>query len=59
MYIKVLEDQPWALLVVRPRWFGKSLFINMMRLYYDKLEVGNLCECSKCSHPQKSPCLDS
>ena len=41
MYIKVLEEQPWTLFFVRPRRFGKSLFINMMRLYYDKLEAGN------------------
>ena len=41
MYIKALEDQPWALFFVRPRRFGKSLFINMMRLYYDKLEAEN------------------
>ena len=41
MYIKALEDQPWTLFFVRPRRFGKSLFINMMRLYYDKLEAGH------------------
>ena len=41
MYIKALEDQPRTLFFVRPRRFGKSLFINMMRLYYDKLEAEN------------------
>ena len=41
MYIKALEDQARTLIFIRPRRFGKSLFINMMRLYYDKLEAEN------------------
>ena len=41
MYIKALEDQARTLIFIRPRRFGKSLFINMMRLYYDKLEAGH------------------
>lgn len=41
MYLPMLEGQSDTLIFIRPRRFGKSLFINMMRLYYDKLEAGN------------------
>ena len=41
MYLPILEGQSDTLIFIRPRRFGKSLFINMMRLYYDKLEAGN------------------
>ena len=36
MYLAELEKQPRNLIFIRPRRFGKSLFINMMRAYYDK-----------------------
>ena len=37
MYLEELEQQPSSLFFIRPRRFGKSLFISMMRAYYDKL----------------------
>lgn len=37
MYLEELELQPSSLFFIRPRRFGKSLFISMMRAYYDKL----------------------
>ena len=36
MYLAELEKQPRTLIFIRPRRFGKSLFISMMRAYYDK-----------------------
>ena len=36
MYLEELESQPRTLIFVRPRRFGKSLFISMMQAYYDK-----------------------
>ena len=36
MYLAELENQPRNLIFIRPRRFGKSLFISMMRAYYDK-----------------------
>ena len=41
MYLPILEGQSDTLIYIRPRRIGKSLFINMMRLYYDKLEAEN------------------
>ncbi len=41
MYIKALENQSRTLIFIRPRRFGKSLFLNMLRLYYDKSEAEN------------------
>ncbi|MGN0190634.1 MAG: ATP-binding protein [Candidatus Cryptobacteroides sp.] len=41
MYIEKIENQPRTLIFIRPRRFGKSLFINMMRLYYDKNAAGD------------------
>ena len=41
MYIEELERQPRTLIFIRPRRFGKSLFINMMQLYYDKAAAGD------------------
>ena len=35
MYIPKLVDEPDALFFIRPRRFGKSLFISMLRAYYD------------------------
>lgn len=36
MYLPKLEDVGDFLFFIRPRRFGKSLFISMMRAYYDK-----------------------
>lgn len=36
MYLTELEKKPDTLIFIRPRRFGKSLFISMMRAYYDK-----------------------
>lgn len=35
MYLPMLEDEADALFFIRPRRFGKSLFISMMQTYYD------------------------
>ena len=35
MYLPLLEDEADSLFFIRPRRFGKSLFISMMRAYYD------------------------
>ena len=35
MYIPLLEDQPDYLIFIRPRRFGKSLFLSMLESYYD------------------------
>ena len=40
-YIPTLEQSGSFLFFVRPRRFGKSLFINMLRCYYDLAEKGN------------------
>ena len=36
IYLPELERQPDTQIFIRPRRFGKSLFISMMRAYYDK-----------------------
>ncbi|MDR0892639.1 MAG: ATP-binding protein [Mediterranea sp.] len=38
LYLPLLEQAPNNLLLIRPRRFGKSLFIGMMRAYYDILQ---------------------
>ena len=40
MYLAELEKQPDTLIFIRPRRFGKSLFISMMQAYYDKAMEG-------------------
>ena len=40
-YIPALEQSGSFLFYVRPRRFGKSLFINMLRCYYDLAEKEN------------------
>ena len=35
MYLPLMEQQPNSLFFIRPRRFGKSLFLNMLRAYYD------------------------
>ena len=36
MYIPMLEKQPRNLMFIRPRRFGKSLLLSMLKTYYDK-----------------------
>lgn len=36
MFLPELESQPDTQIFIRPRRFGKSLFISMMKAYYDK-----------------------
>lgn len=35
MYLPLLEQQPESLFFIRPRRFGKSLFLGMLQAYYD------------------------
>lgn len=35
MYLPLLEKQPSSLFFIRPRRFGKSIFLSMLRAYYD------------------------
>ena len=35
MYLPLLEKQPRNLFFIRPRRFGKSIFLSMLRAYYD------------------------
>ena len=35
MYIPALEDEPSYLFCIRPRRFGKSIFLSMLHAYYD------------------------
>lgn len=35
MYLPLLEKQPRYLFFIRPRRFGKSIFLSMLRAYYD------------------------
>ena len=35
-YIPMLEEQPRNLMFIRPRRFGKSLLLSMLKTYYDK-----------------------
>lgn len=35
MYLPVLESSPNYLFFIRPRRFGKSVFLSMMHAYYD------------------------
>ena len=35
MYLPLIEKMPRYLSLIRPRRFGKSLFLSMMRTYYD------------------------
>ena len=35
MYLPLLEDTSYYLFLIRPRRFGKSMFVSMMQAYYD------------------------
>ena len=41
MYLPKMETAGNFLFFIRPRRFGKSLFLSMMRYYYDILEKDN------------------
>ena len=41
MFLPVMEDEAHFLFLVRPRRFGKSVFLSMMRAYYDINERDN------------------
>ena len=41
MYLPKMEEAGNFLFLIRPRRFGKSLFLSMMRYYYDVCEKGN------------------
>lgn len=41
MYLPEMETAGNFLFFIRPRRFGKSLFLSMMRYYYDILEKDN------------------
>ena len=40
-YLPLIEKMPNYLFLVRPRRFGKSVFLSMMRTYYDILQQDN------------------
>ena len=40
-YLAKLEERDSFVFFVRPRRFGKSLFLDMLRLYYDRNERAN------------------
>jgi len=41
MYLAKLEERDRFVFFVRPRRFGKSLFVSMMQSYYDRREKSN------------------
>lgn len=41
MYLPQIEEMPSYLFLIRPRRFGKSVFLSMMRTYYDILKRDN------------------
>ena len=45
MYLPLLENQPSNIIFIRPRRFGKSIFLSMLHAYYD------------CSKKEKFPTL--
>mgnify|MGYP002711784535 FL=1 len=40
-YLPLIEEMPSYLFLIRPRRFGKSVFLSMMRTYYDILQRDN------------------
>ena len=44
MYLPMLEQTANYLFLIRPRRFGKSLFVSMMRAYYDLSMAGRFDE---------------
>ena len=47
MYIETMEKAGHFLFLIRPRRFGKSLFLSMLRYYYDIAEKDNFQELFK------------
>ena len=47
MYIETMEQAGHFLFLIRPRRFGKSLFLSMLRYYYDIAEKDNFQELFK------------
>ena len=41
IYLPLLEQQPSSLFFIRPRRFGKSIFLSMLRAYYDIAQKAN------------------
>ena len=41
MYLPLIEKMTSYLFLIRPRRFGKSLFLSLMRTYYDILQKDN------------------
>lgn len=41
IYLPLIEKMPSYLFLIRPRRFGKSLFLSLMRTYYDILQKDN------------------
>lgn len=61
MYLPALEDEAVNLFFIRPRRFGKSVFISMLQAYYDcsmkdkfKDLFGNLCGLARILLPFKA-----
>ena len=40
-YLPLIEQMPSYLFLIRPRRFGKSVFLSMMRTYYDISQKDN------------------
>ena len=57
-YIPLLERSGSFLFFVRPRRFGKSLFINMLRCYYDLAEKENFEKLFGCLAIAESPTVN-
>ena len=63
MYIDKIEKDSHFMLIVRPRRFGKSLFISMLEHYYDIKDKENFDThrltrlTTKCSAFQKTRCV--
>ena len=41
-YIQKLEESGHFLFLIRPRRFGKSIFLNMLRAYYDLNDASDI-----------------
>lgn len=46
-YLPLLEDTGNYLFLIRPRRFGKSLFVSMLQAYYDIAKAAASTVCSK------------
>ena len=57
MYLPLLERQPNNLFLIRPRRFGKSLFLSMLRSYYDLSQKDRFAERFKGLYISEHPTL--